>query len=101
MANSVVAVPVQWEYCFVTRKSENAFLIEINSIGAKGWELISVLYYKDMKSVMCWTGFFKRPCGQTQLDGLESSAQAVRSAAGATAAGDGFDLSDADFGLEE
>jgi hypothetical protein len=36
-------------------------LVSINELGQQGWELVDVLYYKDIKGAMAWTAFLKRP----------------------------------------
>ena len=66
----------KWEYCLLTRKSEGYILNDFNTLGQEGWELVPVMYYKDFKGIMCWTGFLKRP----------SSGQASKPAGHETAA---------------
>ena len=56
-----IATQQKWEYCLLTRKTEGYILNEFNTLGQEGWELVSVMYYKDLKGIMCWTGFLKRP----------------------------------------
>ena len=51
----------RWEYCELTRKTVAYLVRELNDIGHQGWELISVLYAKDPKGEMAWTGVLKRP----------------------------------------
>ena len=51
----------RWEYCFESRRTESALLIQFNELGQQGWELVDVLYYKDIKGAMAWTAFLKRP----------------------------------------
>ena len=103
---NTVAVPagIKWEYNILTRKSDNALMTELNALGQEYWETISVLYYKDVKGIMCWTAFLKRPsmgqvprAGQPR-DGL--TAAPGRSVGEAVVSPEGFDLSDEDFKLE-
>jgi hypothetical protein len=102
MTTSAVAVASQWEYSYVTRKTEGPFLAELNALGCKGWELVSVLYDKDVKGIMCWNGFLKRPGSGQPAAASQSSVQTRRSPAVDSApAGGGFDLSDEDFKLSE
>jgi len=51
----------KWEHFVLTRKSETYLTSELNVLGQEGWELVTVLYYKDLKGIMCWTAFLKRP----------------------------------------
>ena len=51
----------RWEYCLETRKTESALLLRLNALGEQGWEAVDVLYYKDIKGIMSWTAFLKRP----------------------------------------
>ena len=61
MKTVVVQAQQRWDYCFETRKTENALLIALNKLGQEGWDLVEVLYYKDLKGIMTWTAFMKRP----------------------------------------
>lgn len=61
MTSPVTLAPQQWEHKIITRRSDAALLDELNASGQEGWELVSVLFYKDMKGVMAWTAFVKRP----------------------------------------
>ncbi len=61
MKTVVVHAQQRWEHKIVTRRSDTALMDEANNIGQDGWEMVTVLYYKDMKGVMAWTAFFKRP----------------------------------------
>jgi hypothetical protein len=57
----------KWEYMEITRKTEGYLINELNQLGGVGWELVSVLYHRDVKSAMgsadAWTAFLKRPQG--------------------------------------
>jgi hypothetical protein len=103
---SAVTVGAQgsWENQLITRKTESALLIELNAMGQEGWELVAVLYYKDLKGVMCWTAFVKRPA--TGAPPKAGAAVAAVSASAPRSDGpahnpSGFDLSDEDFKLQE
>ena len=92
----------KWEYCYLTRKTEGPLVAELNHLGQEGWELLDVLYYKDLKGVMNWTGFLKRPS-----DGSAPAAKAQAAAAATVPAAaetplqhEGFDLGDEDFKLQ-
>jgi hypothetical protein len=64
----------RWEYCFETRRTETSLLNMLNDLGRQGWELADVLYYKDVKGIMAWTAFLKRPiAGQAIKPGEESA----------------------------
>ncbi len=55
----------KWEYMELTRKTEGYLINEMNELGQHGWELVSVLFHKDLKSSLgdatCWTAILKRP----------------------------------------
>ncbi|MGA2063608.1 MAG: hypothetical protein ABSG86_01500 [Thermoguttaceae bacterium] len=95
----------KWECCYETRKTETTLLVEINRLGQDGWELVSVLYYKDLKGGMTWMAFFKRPAtGQAPpAPGPDQAAvvQPSRRPEGPAADGGGFDLTDEEFKLAE
>ena len=103
----IVTIKAQqkWEFCLESRKTEASLLKTLNELGQQGWELINVLYYKDLKGVMTWTGFMKRP-SIPQTPGGEGSAILTRAAplketivpSGQPA---GFDLSGEEFPLRE
>ncbi|MEN6449138.1 MAG: hypothetical protein ABFC96_01480 [Thermoguttaceae bacterium] len=61
MKTVTVQAQQRWEYCVETRKTESSLLVSLNKFGQEGWDLVEVLYYKDMKGVMEWTAFLKRP----------------------------------------
>jgi hypothetical protein len=51
----------RWDYCIESRKTESALMNSLANLGQQGWEMVNVLYYKDLKGVMTWTAFLKRP----------------------------------------
>ena len=105
MSQTVIAQSLEkWEYCLVTRKTEPPLLGEFNRLGQDGWELVDVLFYKDLKGVMCWTGFLKRrSTGESPMPGGTAAAAKVTSEAAKAASSnlEGFDLGDADFELKQ
>ena len=95
----------KWDYCFETRKTETSLLISLNKFGQEGWELVEVLYYKDLKGVMTWTAFLKRPSiAQVSASGPQPAVAAASAPAGQTeqqpAGPQGFDLSGDEFPLK-
>jgi hypothetical protein len=101
----------KWECFYEGRKTQNSLLIESNRLGQEGWELVTVLYYKDIKGEMCWGAFFKRPStgdAHPASDGQAALARSVvvptaspanASPVKASPAEAGFDLTDTDFKL--
>jgi hypothetical protein len=88
----------KWEYCLVTRKTEPALLGECNRLGQEGWELVDVLFYKDLKGVMCWTSFLKRrSTGESPMPAGPAAALSSEAAKETPPSLEGFDLGDADF----
>jgi len=68
-AASAPAVP-QWEYMELSRKTEAYLLNDLNDLGKAGWELVTVLYHRDVKmgESWSWTAFLKRPTtGQAEI----------------------------------
>lgn len=64
----------KWENCIETCRTENSLLVKLNDLGQQGWELVEIIYYKDMKSAMVWTAFLKRPSlGQAPKPSTESA----------------------------
>ena len=95
----------KWEYTLVTRKTETAMLIELNVLGQDGWEMVDMLFYKNLKGVMEWTAFLKRPCtGQTTVKQAAEKGPVVLQPTDAPAKSEptegGFDLGEEDFKFE-
>ncbi len=102
MKTVVVQAQQRWDYCFETRKTETALLNAVNRLGQEGWDLVEVLYYKDLKGIMTWMAFMKRPSlGQAPAPGQQAAVSAGAAPAGQTPArpaeAQGFDLDGEDF----
>lgn len=96
----------KWEYYFESRKTETALFKVLNDQGQQGWELIEVLYHKDIKGIMTWTGIMKRPSIPQPPQGSEGSPNLTRAAPlgeNETPSGQpkGFDLSGDEFSVHE
>jgi hypothetical protein len=79
----IVQAQQRWDYCIESRKTESSLMNSLTNLGQLGWELVNVLYYKDLKGVMTWTAFLKRPSvAQPSAPGAQpaSAATAVPSA---------------------
>jgi hypothetical protein len=61
MKTVVVQAQQRWDNSVISRRSETALLNEVNQAGQQGWEMVTVMYYKDRKGEMLWTAFLKRP----------------------------------------
>jgi hypothetical protein len=57
----IVRAQQRWDYCFESRRTETSLLLTLNDLGQQGWEVVDVLYYKDIKGIMAWGAFLKRP----------------------------------------
>jgi hypothetical protein len=108
----IVAVQGQqkWDYSSLTRINEPTFMAELKMLGHEGWELVSVLHYKDMKGNMAWTALMKRPdlgegpapAAQVQQYATPAAVSSATSSARSTVPEPtGFDLSDADFEIKD
>ncbi|MBN1393577.1 MAG: hypothetical protein JW959_00905 [Pirellulales bacterium] len=103
----IVTIEAQqkWEYRLESRKTESSLLKTLNELGQQGWELVEVLYYKDLKAIMTWTGFMKRPCVPQPQQGGEGSAILTKAEPLDESAPlgneKGFDLSGDEFPLAE
>jgi hypothetical protein len=107
----------QWEYRMLVKQTDRQMLLELNQIGHDGWEAIALSYDKDLKGVMNWTCWLKRPCvarpaappaaaAPVAADPSATPAAAPGAAPAAEPAPGpnqppGFDLSDGDFGLKD
>jgi hypothetical protein len=105
MKTITVQAQQKWENNCLTRKTEATLINELNDLGQAGWELVTVLYYKDIKGAMAWTAFIKRPASGEVPKHASQAAPAVFQPVGAAsksaAPTQGFDLSDDDFKMAE
>lgn len=102
----IVTIQAQqkWDYATLVRKTETSLLAELNLAGQEGWELINVLYYKDLKGAMSWIGYLKRPNAGQPPRPMAHEGSAVHMPAQVEEAqvdSQGFDLSDQEFGLKD
>lgn len=119
MSDLTAHTPPKWEYRLLIKQTDRQMLLDLNQFGREGWEALALSYDKDLKGVMMWTGWLKRPVGVWS----ESAAPAApAAAAGPVAAapadgsatpsaevaeprkpGDiaGFDLPDGDFDFKD
>jgi hypothetical protein len=96
----------RWEYCLETRRTESSLMNMLNELGQQGWELVNVLYYKDIKGIMSWTGFLKRPAAShAARPGEESCIVAKLAPPGPPGenppSSNGFDLAGDEFQLKK
>ena len=51
-----------WEYMEISRKTETYLVGDLNELGKEGWELVDVLFRRDIKmgESWYWTAFLKR-----------------------------------------
>jgi hypothetical protein len=95
----------KWEFHFESRRTETSLLITLNDLGQHGWELVDVLYYKDIKGIMTWGAFLKRPSITPAGKPGEDSTIAARPAPSEPPKGkpsppQGFDLEGDEFQLK-
>jgi len=95
----------KWEYGFESRRTETSLLAAINELGQQGWELVNTLCYKDIKGIIAWGAFLKRPsAGPVPPSGNHTSAAShpAPSSPPADKPGplQGFDLSGDEFKLK-
>jgi hypothetical protein len=97
----------KWEYCVESSRTENSLLLKLNDLGQQGWEVIEILYYKDIKSAMTWTAFLKRPSigqvpkpGAESASGIETRAMPTAPPAEPSNGMKGFDLEGQEFPLK-
>jgi hypothetical protein len=96
----------RWEYCLETRRTETSLMNMLNELGQQGWELVNVLYYKDIKGIMSWTGFLKRPAASHAARPGDESTISLKSAPPGQLvekppSPDGFDLAGDEFQLKK
>jgi hypothetical protein len=58
------SAPRTWEYMELSRKTETYLVGDLNDLGKEGWELVTVLFRRDIKmgESYYWTAFVKRLC---------------------------------------
>jgi hypothetical protein len=102
MKTVVVHSQQRWDYCFEARRTETSLLVALNELGQQGWELVDALYYKDMKGVLTWGAFLKRPGVGPAAQPAQQTAAAVKAvpAENAPESARGFDLSGTEFPLK-
>ena len=109
MTESSASPATKWEYRLMVKQTDRQMLLELNQFGREGWEAITMSYDKDLKGVMQWTCWLKRPA-VAAAEVAPATAATATAAAPATAGqstgegpkpSDGFDLSDGDFGLKD
>jgi hypothetical protein len=61
MKTAVVYSQQRWEYSSLIRKTEPTLIIDLNSLGQEGWELVTATHDRDNKGELCWTALLKRP----------------------------------------
>ena len=106
---AVVLSQQRWEYQCVTRRTETTLEKHLNDLGQSGWELVSIDHGKDLKGIVCWTAFVKRPAAQhaPAPPVQEQVREAVEQPSGepekveAAEGGEGFDLSGDEFDIKE
>jgi len=106
---AIVHSQQRWEYLVVTRRTETSLEKQLNELGQAGWDLVSVDHGKDLKGIVAWIAFVKRPA--TEQPVASSSQEQVREAvaqpskepekAESPAGQEGFDLSGDEFGIKE
>jgi len=106
---AVVHSQQSWEYLAVTRRTETSLEKELNELGRSGWELVSVDHGKDLKGIVAWIAFVKRPATHQTVE--TSAREPVREAdqaappeaekaASPGVAHEGFDLSGDEFAIK-
>lgn len=95
----------RWDYNFECRRTEASLLVALNEFGQQGWELVNTVYYKDLKGIMSWGAFLKRPSVVPSTKPGADSAIAthlspVAPPDGKAPSPEGFDLSGDEFPLK-
>ena len=98
----IIQAQQKWDYCFESRRTDNALLIALTDLGQHGWELVNVFHHKDPKGETLWTAFLKRPsAGQAAASGQTTANQAKTAPSSPSAEKQpqpqGFDLSGDEF----
>jgi hypothetical protein len=57
----IIQAQQKWDYRCESRRTENSMLATLNELGQSGWELVNIVFHKDMKGEIAWTAFLKRP----------------------------------------
>jgi len=106
---AIVYSQQRWEYLAVTRRTETSLEKQLNELGQSGWELVSLDHGKDLKGIVAWIAFMKRPATHQAV--APSSQEQVREAvaepseepeqAESPEGHEGFDLSGDEFGIKE
>ena len=98
----------RWEYTFECRRTEASIVVTLNELGQQGWELVNVVYYKDLKGIMGWGAYLKRPCAASSAHSTGDSAIATNLSSlrlpvekEKPSSPEGFDLSGDEFPLKE
>ena len=103
---AIVHAQQKWDYCCESRRTENSMLATLNELGQRGWELVDVIFHKDLKGEVAWTAFLKRASVSPSAVPGQSSAAMAAAAGQATKPPEqsgtlkGFDLSDNEFQLK-
>jgi len=107
---AVVHSQQRWEYLAVTRRTETSLEKELNQLGRSGWELVSVDHGKDLKGIVAWIAFMKRPGTHQTVEASapeqvreadEPASEQSEQAASPTGAHEGFDLSGDEFSIKD
>jgi len=97
----------RWECLAVVKRTDTALVIDLNQLGQNGWELVTVIYGKDRKGELAWTGFLKRPAAQhahgapVQEQDVEAQSSQEPAKADPAETTEGFDLSGEEFKIRE
>ncbi len=107
MKTAIVHSQQKWEHVAILRKTEGVLVEEMNVLGEEGWQLVSVIHFKDPKGAMTWIAFLKRPkTGQAvKAPSAEAGAAVASSGAAKPEAAStepaGFDLSGEVFEIKK
>ena len=75
MKTVIVQGQQRWEYVIVNRRTDVTLSEELNSLGRKGWELVTAVNYRDAKGNLAWSAFLKRPTGSQAAAAEETAAE--------------------------